>query len=144
MGKKAQGVPTIIHTVPCVVCVRHGVVCCGPALGTCTECKRTKSKCDKSRGKAKAVSDEKGKVPGKLYYSSPAFLDSSVCATKVRTAHRQKDPSPFELSDSDDVEMESPVAQGKHKAKSCKTRRATRSPVDPLHATGFTQTCTLK
>jgi hypothetical protein len=88
------------------------------------------------------VLDEKGKVPGKLYYSSPAFLDSSACATKVRTAHRQKDPSLFELSDSDDVEMELPVAQGKCKAKSRKMRRATRSPVNPPHTTGFTQTCT--
>jgi hypothetical protein len=118
-----------------------GVVCCGLVLGTCAECKRTKSKCDKSRGKGKVASDEKGKAPGKLYYSSPAFLDSSTHATKVRTTRRQKDPFPFELSDLDNMEMESPVAQGKRKAEPRNTRRATRSPVDLPHTAGFAQTC---
>jgi hypothetical protein len=123
------------------------VVCCGPVLGTCAECKRTKSKCNKSRGKAKAVSDEKvkvaldenGKAPGKFSYSSPAFLGSSACATQVCTACRQTDPLPFELSDSDNMEMELPIAQGKRKAKLPTMRRATRSPVDLPHATGFRQ-----
>jgi hypothetical protein len=85
MGKKPQDIPTIVHTVPCAVCMRYGVICCGPVLGTCTECKRMKSKCNKSKGNGKVASDGKGKASGKLYNSSPAFLDSSAHATKVRT-----------------------------------------------------------
>jgi hypothetical protein len=140
MGKKPQDVPTIVHTIPCAVCVRHGIVCCGPALRMCAECKWTKSKCDKSRGKAKAALDKKGKAPGKLYNSSPAFLDSSAHATKVHTTRRQKDPSLFKLSNSDNMEMESPVTQGKRKAEPHKTQKA-KSPIKLPHTAGFHQVC---
>jgi hypothetical protein len=75
MGKKAKDVPHITHTNPCSVCVQRGVVCVGPELGTCVECKRTKSKCNKLRGKGKAASDEKGKAPGTSCICSFAFPD---------------------------------------------------------------------
>jgi hypothetical protein len=123
MGKKAKDVPYITHAHPCLECVQHEVVCVGPELGTCVECKWTKWKCDKSREKGKAASDEKGKAPGESFTCLFAFLDLSTSATEVRAGKRQKDPLPVELSDSDDVEMESPITQGTYKALCARCRR---------------------
>jgi hypothetical protein len=75
MGKKAKDVPHITHTHPCSECMWCEVACVGPELGTCVEYKQTKSKCDKSRGKGKAASDEKGKAPGKSTNCSYSSLD---------------------------------------------------------------------
>jgi hypothetical protein len=74
MGKKAKDVPHITHTHLCSECLRCEVVCMGLELGTCVECKQTKLKCDKSRGKGKVASDEKGKAPGKSFNCSFVFL----------------------------------------------------------------------
>jgi hypothetical protein len=136
MGKKAKDIPHITHAHLCLECVRHEVACVGPELGTCVERKRTKLKCDKSRGKGKATSDEKGKAPGKSFHCLFSFLDESASATEVHAVKRQKDPSLFELSDLNDVEMESPVAQGTRKAPPHQAQKA-KSRAEPPHATGF-------
>jgi hypothetical protein len=136
MGKKAKDVPYITHAHPFSECVEHEVVCVGLELRTCVECKQTKWKCNKSREKGKAASDEKGKAPGESFTCLFAFLDLSASATEVCAGKRQKDLLLVKLSNSDDVEMESPIAQDTYKALPCKAQKA-KSPVEPPHATGF-------